>query len=464
MNCWTGTRAVHVDMPCIYQNRSAVSRRVCRILTHARIANIGGPPREVEKKGRMKSNSQPWIRLLALIVLCLGYQLNTHAREQVLLDFKADSMPPKEWNAEGYAFGTHQPIEPCTVNEPCLVNMRTVMYETERKCSRVGNSPSAGMEVTVGRQENRRGGQNRGRFQIFRRAMEARREKGRSEGVESQTAPGTEAPSESETDPPVVEGTLGRTAESGLSYRPLDLSAGSRGNRQEVPRDVPSGSRVEDSPRVRVDTPEARATGPRTRRKSHPLLARGELAANKKGAKRKLVPIVFLDESGFMLQPVRRRTWAPSGKTPQQDAWDRHDRLSVIGLIGVSPLRHRLSLYFTFQSENFQTEHMICLLRQLHYHYRSQVILVWDRLRAHLSAATYFEAHRLDWFQFEWLPAYAPELNPTHTKYATCQTSFPTTSTISEPPSANRCSNSVKTKHFFVRSLLLPNCLCKGDH
>ena len=66
---------------------------------------------------------------------------------------------------------------------------------------------------------------------------------------------------------------------------------------------------------------------------------------------------------------------------------------------------------------------MVCLLRQLHYHYRSKVILVWDRLRAHLSAAGYFEAHRPDWFQFEWLPAYAPELNPVeqcwnHTKYA----------------------------------------------
>ncbi len=253
--------------------------------------------------------------------------------------------------------------------------------------------------------------------------MEAGREKRWSEGFEGQTASRAKAPFESETETPVVEDTLGRTAESGLSYRPLDLSTGSRGNRQEVPREVPPGSRVEDSTRLWVDTPEARAAGPRTQRKSQPLVARGKLAANKKGAKRELVPIVLLDESGFMLQPVRRRTWAPAGKTPQQDAWDRHDRLSVIGLIGVSPLRHRLSLYFTFQPENVQTEHMVCLLRQLHYHYRSKVILVWDRLRAHLSAAAYFETHRPDWFQFEWLPAYAPELNPVeqcwnHTKYA----------------------------------------------
>jgi transposase len=172
-----------------------------------------------------------------------------------------------------------------------------------------------------------------------------------------------------------------------------------------------------------MDTPEARAAGTGTRRKGHPSLARGELAANKKGAKREVIPIVFLDESGFMLQPVRRSTWAPSGKTPQQDAWDRHDRLSVIGLIGISPLRRRLSLYFTFQPENVQTEHMVWLLRQLHYHYRSKVILVWDRLRVHLSAAACFEEHHPDWFQFEWLPAYSPELNPVeqcwnHTKYA----------------------------------------------
>ena len=41
-------------------------------------------------------------------------------------------------------------------------------------------------------------------------------------------------------------------------------------------------------------------------------------------------PLVFLDESGFMLQPLLRRTWAPQGETPLSHAWDRHDRLSVI--------------------------------------------------------------------------------------------------------------------------------------
>ena len=124
-----------------------------------------------------------------------------------------------------------------------------------------------------------------------------------------------------------------------------------------------------------------------------------------------------------MLQPVRRRTLAPSGQTPVQYAWDRHDRLSAIGLIGISPVRHRLSLYFQLLPENVETHHMVWLLRQLHHHYRRKVILVWDRWSVHRSAAAYFEEHQPDWFEFEWLPPYAPELNPVeqcwnHTKYA----------------------------------------------
>jgi transposase len=152
-------------------------------------------------------------------------------------------------------------------------------------------------------------------------------------------------------------------------------------------------------------------------------VAEAGLAADKKGAKKSGSPIVFLDESGFMLQPVRRCTWAPSGQTPIQDAWDRHDRLSAIGLISVSPRRHRLALYFQLLPENVDTDHMVWLLRLLHRHYRRHVILVWDRWNVHEAATAYFEKHHPDWFTFEPLPSYAPELNPVeqcwnHTKHA----------------------------------------------
>jgi transposase len=39
-------------------------------------------------------------------------------------------------------------------------------------------------------------------------------------------------------------------------------------------------------------------------------------------------------------------------------------------------------------------------------------MIIWDRLSSHLSARAYFEREHSDWFIFEELPAYSPELNP----------------------------------------------------
>jgi hypothetical protein len=55
---------------------------------------------------------------------------------------------------------------------------------------------------------------------------------------------------------------------------------------------------------------------------------------------------VSLDESGFMLTPTVCRTLAPRGETPALKSWDRHDRISAISAITVSPARRRLGLYF----------------------------------------------------------------------------------------------------------------------
>jgi hypothetical protein len=60
----------------------------------------------------------------------------------------------------------------------------------------------------------------------------------------------------------------------------------------------------------------------------------------------------MLDESGFMLQPVVRRTWAPQGQTPIQYSWDWHDRLSVITAITLAPIYCRLGVYFQIHDHN----------------------------------------------------------------------------------------------------------------
>jgi transposase len=123
-----------------------------------------------------------------------------------------------------------------------------------------------------------------------------------------------------------------------------------------------------------------------------------------------------------MLQPVRRRTWAPAGQTPVQHAFDRHDRLSVMSAITVSPQRRRLGHYFSLWPHNITAEEVILFLKQMHAYFGRPTIIVWDRWQVHRSAAAYFEKHHPDWFLFEWLPAYAPDLNPveaswSHTKY-----------------------------------------------
>src|SRR5262249_46654623 len=49
--------------------------------------------------------------------------------------------------------------------------------------------------------------------------------------------------------------------------------------------------------------------------------------------------LAFLDESGFLLIPNVRKTWAPVGHTPQLRHSYRHDRVSVISALTVAPQR-----------------------------------------------------------------------------------------------------------------------------
>ena len=71
---------------------------------------------------------------------------------------------------------------------------------------------------------------------------------------------------------------------------------------------------------------------------------------------------MFLDETGLMLQPLRRRTWAPCGKTPVLRAWDRRDRWSVLGALSLAPWAWRLGCYFNFFDHNITAEEVRAFL------------------------------------------------------------------------------------------------------
>jgi hypothetical protein len=123
-----------------------------------------------------------------------------------------------------------------------------------------------------------------------------------------------------------------------------------------------------------------------------------------------------------MLQPVVRRTWAPRGETPVLDCWDRHDRLSVISALTVSPQRRRLGLYFDIFGHNIVTDDVVEFVAELVCRL-GKITLVLDRWQVHRSAVRKLKARFGRRIHIEWLPAYAPELNPTeqvwgHTKHS----------------------------------------------
>jgi transposase len=125
--------------------------------------------------------------------------------------------------------------------------------------------------------------------------------------------------------------------------------------------------------------------------------------------------LVFLDESGFMLSPTVRRTWAPRGETPLLTCWDRRDRLSAISCITVSPKARRLNLYFEILPENTNVNggDIVRYLRQLKAQLGAPFTVIWDGSKIHSRSGlvrSYLAEHPE--IQAETLPGYAPELNP----------------------------------------------------
>jgi hypothetical protein len=109
-----------------------------------------------------------------------------------------------------------------------------------------------------------------------------------------------------------------------------------------------------------------------------------------------------------------RRTWAPVGQTPVLEGWGRHrDKVSAIAALTVSPVRQRLGLYFLTDPDHYLTNVGVAeFLRLLLQHLRGRVIVVWDRGSNHKGEPIRQLLRRQRRLHLEWLPAYAPELNP----------------------------------------------------
>ena len=137
-----------------------------------------------------------------------------------------------------------------------------------------------------------------------------------------------------------------------------------------------------------------------------------EMAAGKKNATRLGAYLVFADESGFLLIPPVRRTWAPRGQTPVVRHQQKRDRISVISAVSVSPQRKRLGLYYALHLKNIQHEEVCLFLRDLLQHLRGHIIVLWDNGAIHKGPVMREFCRKHPRLHLEALPPYAPELNP----------------------------------------------------
>lgn len=122
-----------------------------------------------------------------------------------------------------------------------------------------------------------------------------------------------------------------------------------------------------------------------------------------------------------MLQPLVRRTWAPVGKTPVLDQWDRRDRISVLTALALSPKRRRVRMFFQLLDHNAKAEDFVWFLNDVRLELGRKINVVWDNLGAHRKAENFLRRIDCSWARFHRLPPYAPELNPVEHTWTTAK-------------------------------------------
>ena len=101
------------------------------------------------------------------------------------------------------------------------------------------------------------------------------------------------------------------------------------------------------------------------------------------------------------------------GQTPALHEEVPWNRFPAIGALGWHRRRKQVRLFLSLRPHAIRADDIVASLRSLRRHVRGKVVWVWGNLPVHRSRAVrqYLQAQRR-WPQVEWLPAYAPELNP----------------------------------------------------
>ena len=124
--------------------------------------------------------------------------------------------------------------------------------------------------------------------------------------------------------------------------------------------------------------------------------------------------VAFLDESGFLLTPLVRRTLAPRGKRVILPCSAKHDRISTISCVTLSPQAMRVGLYFQLLlNRNVHGEEVVEFLKYLTGEVPGEWTVVWDRNKIH-SRSTAVREWLAEHPQVvvEDFPSYDPDANP----------------------------------------------------
>jgi transposase len=124
--------------------------------------------------------------------------------------------------------------------------------------------------------------------------------------------------------------------------------------------------------------------------------------------------VAFLDESGFLLTPLVRRTLARRGQRVVMRPSAEHDRVSAISCVTLSPQARHVGLYFgRWINHNVHGEEVVAFLEYLIGQLPGEWTVVWDRNNIH-SKSKVVKAWlaRHPNVVVEDFPPYDPDANP----------------------------------------------------
>ena len=160
-------------------------------------------------------------------------------------------------------------------------------------------------------------------------------------------------------------------------------------------------------------------------------MAGGDLAGGKKTAADLGAWLIFEDESGQGLRPPKGRTWGRRGQTPVVTVTGAHNaRVSLAALIAIKP-GHRPRLIYrvhrrrprgTDRRKGFTETGYAQLLDAAHQQLGGPLVVIWDNLNTHISAAMTELIAARDWLTVLPAPALCPRTQPGRAGLVTPQT------------------------------------------